>query len=514
MILNIWLKDLRFISSGFVFQYRGGSQMKLRRLIFFSRHFMPISFILFYVFFPSALSSQANLPNIIKKVKPSVVTVLTYDDAGNLIGEGSGFFINKEADIITNRHVLEGSNSAEVKTLEGKKYSIDLILAENKEADLLLISISNNSQIVNPLHLCNTLPTEGERILVIGNPLGLEQTISDGIVSAIRYMEGYGNIIQITAPISPGSSGSPVVNMNGEVIGVATMAMVGGQNLNFAVSSEKVKLLDNKESRLFKEWRDANIAENRDASMDSLGKALDYWKNNNYEQAIFFTKDAIEKDPTFSRSLYFLGQLYYELERYEDAIEAYTQAIRLEPSYADLYCDLGNVYYILNRYTEAIDIINQAIRLDPNSASAYRRLGLAYHYSGRRTDAISAFNQAIRLKPDYAEAYYGLSLSYFELERYTESINASRQAIRLNPAYLQAHIILGDVQGRLNRFSEAAMSFKQAIRIKPDEAYAHYRLGMTYVMLTLTEAALNEYKILRNLDSDLAIKLFNFIYKY
>jgi hypothetical protein len=73
---------------------------------------------------------------------------------------------------------------------------------------------------------------------VIGTPLGLEQTVSDGIVSARREIPGFGRIVQMTAPISPGSSGSPVLNMRGEVVGVATFLIDMGQNLNFAIPAE------------------------------------------------------------------------------------------------------------------------------------------------------------------------------------------------------------------------------------------------------------------------------------
>jgi hypothetical protein len=88
--------------------------------------------------------------------------------------------------------------------------------------------------------LANSSPREGDKIIVVGNPLGLEGSISDGIVSAFRTTRDLGKLIQITAPISPGSIGSPVINTNGEVIGVATLNLEGGQNLNFAISSERL----------------------------------------------------------------------------------------------------------------------------------------------------------------------------------------------------------------------------------------------------------------------------------
>ncbi len=90
---------------------------------------------------------------------------------------------------------------------------------------------------------------------MVGSPMGLEQTISEGIVSAVREIPNLGKIFQISAPISSGSSGSPVINMKGEVIGVATFQFIKGQNLNFAVSGKYVMDLKHKKTGMtIKEW--------------------------------------------------------------------------------------------------------------------------------------------------------------------------------------------------------------------------------------------------------------------
>ncbi len=102
-----------------------------------------------------------------------------------------------------------------------------------------------------PLPIVRAVPQEGESIFVIGNPFGLEGSVSNGIVSAVREISGYGRIIQITASISPGSSGSPVVNMAGQVIGIATLQAAEGQNLNFAIPAERIAQLKITELQTF-----------------------------------------------------------------------------------------------------------------------------------------------------------------------------------------------------------------------------------------------------------------------
>lgn len=181
------------------------------------------------------------MPEIIKKVQASAVLILTYNEEGEILGQGSGFFINKNGDIITNRHVLQGARRAEVNIGEGKVYPIIKILSEDKEGDLVCTSVDTPQESVHPLSLSKSLPEVGEKVIIIGNPFGLEQTVLDGIVSTVLEIPGFRKIIQITAPISAGLSGSPVVNMKGEVIGVATFQLVEGQNINFGIRLKDTK---------------------------------------------------------------------------------------------------------------------------------------------------------------------------------------------------------------------------------------------------------------------------------
>ncbi len=157
---------------------------------------------------------------------------------------------------------------------------------------------------VQPLSISPTLPETGERVIVIGTPLGLEKTVSDGIVSAVRDVAGFGKIIQVTAPISPGSSGSPVVNMKGEVIGVATFFVVAGQNLNFAIPVERIsKLVQGKGPTLSE--REEQRAETLRASEEYLyATGLRYLWVEDYERALSYFTDVIKRNPNHGRCLF------------------------------------------------------------------------------------------------------------------------------------------------------------------------------------------------------------------
>src|ERR1044072_1378205 len=187
-------------------------------------------------------ASQDLLPELVRRIKPSAVAIETFDSRGEKLSRGSGFFV--EADrIVTNRHVLEGAFKAEVHSSSGTVFPVKGVLAVDAEGDLALLKIDAPVPPIRPLQIDKTSPQEGESVVVIGNPLGLEGSVTNGIVSAVRDIPTFGRIIQITAPISSGSSGSPVVNMQGQVIGVATLQITGGQSVNFAIPSERISQL-------------------------------------------------------------------------------------------------------------------------------------------------------------------------------------------------------------------------------------------------------------------------------
>src|SRR5215471_8172481 len=188
-------------------------------------------------------AAQDELPDLVRRIKPAAVAIETFDAKGEKLSRGSGFFIDKDR-IVTNRHVIDGAYRAEVHLNSGNTFPVKAVVAVDAEADVALLKVEAPPAQVRSLSLDRTSPQEGESVVVIGNPFGLEGSVSNGIVSAVRDIPGFGRIIQITAPISPGSSGSPVVNMHGQVIGVATLQITGGQSVNFAIPSERIAQLD------------------------------------------------------------------------------------------------------------------------------------------------------------------------------------------------------------------------------------------------------------------------------
>ena len=123
--------------------------------------------LLFFMLVTNA-SAEVNLPTLAKAIKPAVVTVITYDLNNKPLGQGTGFFINKRGHLITNYHVLKGAYTAEIKTFDGRKYPIKLVVAENKIMDLVKVLVDIPENAVNYVKVTKDLPASAERILVVG----------------------------------------------------------------------------------------------------------------------------------------------------------------------------------------------------------------------------------------------------------------------------------------------------------------------------------------------------------
>jgi TolA-binding protein len=363
--------------------------------------------------YPSVASAQKDLLALVKKVVPSVVVINVFDKGGKLKGVGTGFFVTEDGALVTNYHVIEGGMRAEVKLSNGEVLPVEGIISEDREGDLVLLSLGVKGRLFPSLKLTDTNIEAGQPVVVIGSPFGLEGTVSDGIVSAVRDIPTLGKMLQITAPISKGSSGSPVLNMKGELVGVATSYIKEGQSINFAISADRVAILLSQQRPKGRKFADL-IKGDKEEIMESAG------------------------------FLYYLGYIFFEKERYE----------------------------------EAIPFFKKSILKNPNDSVTYRARGVAYSKLGRYYEAIEALKQSIRIAPS-SDAYVNLGTTYSKLGRYNEAIKA----------------------------------YEYAIRIEPDDRYAHYGLGLAYLSVGNKRMALEEYKILKELDVEKANKLFNMIYK-
>jgi parallel beta-helix repeat protein len=187
--------------------------------------------------------AQPDWVSVAQRAKDSIFKVVAHNPEGE--ATGTGFAVSADGKIATNYHVIEGASKIFVKLPNGRTVGIERVVAFDKRVDLAILQVQGVS--LRPLPLGDSSAVKvGQEVCVMGSPLGLEQSFSTGVVSAKRVMDGF-EWVQITTPISPGNSGSPVMTRDGTVIGVATFVAKEGQNLNFASSVKYLRMLLNRQ---------------------------------------------------------------------------------------------------------------------------------------------------------------------------------------------------------------------------------------------------------------------------
>ena len=402
-----------------------------------------------------------NVQNIIPKVKNAVFTVYAEDENGKVTSSGSGFFISATGIGITNFHVLEGAYGGSIKDVNGKNYRIKNIVDYNPKYDLIKFKVDNQAP-TKYLSLSPTSPVQGEQVISYSTPLGIfENTVSTGIVSSLRKMTGYESVIQITAPISHGSSGSPVMNSRGQVIGVATFGYEEGQSLNFAVNVSQIKKLT----------RSLNIKIG-DMSQSPLEtplvkKALMAAKRGQISNAINNLDIELSKNANNHLAFYLKGYLLCRTGGYGDAIENLLHACNLNGANYNYKIELArtmrkaiiqqweHTHTINNQLMKgAISAYSDAIELDGERCYAYSEYSYMLYFVAIRMTPINT--QALNYAKDYAstaialghdpENYLTRAMINSALKNYGEALIDCDEAIRYSPHYFRPYLKRADIK--------------------------------------------------------------------
>lgn len=230
------------------------------------------------------LSGQQTLtiPQIAKKVSPCVVVIEGKTESGESVG--SGFLVSKDGKIVTNLHVISHLTTAKVLVPNGDVFDSLTVLATDERRDLAVVKVAGFD--LPTLEFGNSDPLAvGQRVVAVGSPLGLEGTVTSGILSAIRESDGY-KVLQTDAAVNPGNSGGPLVDDGGRVVGVITFKLRSSENLNFAVPINYVRgLMDNLQQPMTLEQMRTRIRASaakseQDNAGPTLNETLQWLKDN------------------------------------------------------------------------------------------------------------------------------------------------------------------------------------------------------------------------------------------
>ena len=328
---------------------------------------------------------------------------------------GTGFVVGANGLIATNAHVVSSCVELRVRDSNAREYRAVLV-RQNVERDVALITAPSVTAPAVTLGSTREL-VAGTRILAVGHPEGFEYTVSDGIVSAIRVLAPNRRLLQLTAPISPGSSGGPVADFSGRVIGMTTMYFERGQNLNFAVSAEDIADLMRDETRFPSSIPPMVSEPEKFAPEDEMlisegslaDRAKQARKNKRYDEAIKILTGALEKYPDSIRIRLEFAEVYFAQKNYATAEKYTEEMLDRNPDYAPAHQSLGALYGVKGNFLEARVESLKAIQLgadDEYRSYANSVLAVLYLRSGDFKTALSYLDEVARYPENVSKPSY------------------------------------------------------------------------------------------------------------
>lgn len=493
-------------------------------------------------------ASTASPEELYARVAPSVVMIVVLDEGGEEIASGSGFVLHerelsrlavgvprdgtsdetvdslvdfpieftndapadspfahsmRRAYVVTNYHVIESAVTAEVQLADGAVATIERVIAEDEGRDLALLAVDVPvTEAHRGVRLAPLDPPVFTPVYAIGSPRGLTGTASMGHVSGYRSWSGI-DWLQTTAPISPGSSGGPLLLADGSVAGVTTMTLLESQNLNFAVPAsaihtflagassgsrdlaEGASLAWHVEEAL-RQLRTAtgssggsSTRENQvvflDAAWRALKRAMAAEPNASYERSIRLAEAASTSLPREFRYLsnYLVGKAQYHLALVDVSSAENGARVADEP----------HIRYRASPHAEmALDRLEEAARLKPDFPPAHACLALHHARCGNWPAALLAANEVVRLMPRCAEALAHRAECFRQLGQPDTARLDLEAATRLSPRDGHLNHELAQVLVDLGEYDEAIRSYLTALDCDaPDlRESIHYHLGIAY----------------------------------
>lgn len=495
---------------------------------------------------------------VLKKAEKATFIIYAFDEYGSPMGSGSGFFVDKNGHGITNCHVLDKCKKALVRMKDGREYLVDSILCYDETWDIAYFSLKKtNNDNFNYLKICSDKVEQGDKVYNLAAPLGLEQTFSDGLVSSIRKDE-HGTIIQVTVPISPGSSGSPIMNSNGRVVAVATFKQTRGENLNFGVSITPRRLdslISKKRTRSLMNLADGErfvlINTPADADRNLILNAVEF---SNYETIAYLTYTNLDMSESSSviwttigekDSGYYLtdseGKRHYIISSTIGNSHSNGTSVPLAsvckfklffpPVKKDLttkidICEGNNrswsftnldingfrdninidfksyqierAYYYMHEseFDYAKTLLSGILEEDPHNIKALNALGIISYVNDNNQDAIDYFSEVIEAHPTSVDGYINRSIVYRYQEDYRKSLDDINQVINIGGARMEYFRERSDIYFKLKMYDNAISDLNKSLELDDGTSTCslYYSRGCCYLGKDNLNLAVKDFK--------------------
>ncbi len=504
------------------------------------------------------LSCSKGAKTVLEKAEMATFIIYTFDEYGSPAGSGSGFFIDKEGIGITNYHVLDGAQKAVLRLKDGKELEIDKVLASDKKWDIAKFSVVNKeNEHFSYLKFSNDEVSQGDKVYNLGAPIGLEQTFADGLVSSLRT-DSHGQIIQVSIPISGGSSGSPIMNEYGDVVGVATFKSTRGENINFgvAINDEKLSLMTS--NPFEKSNRQFNKKENfvilnvpSDQESDLILNALEFKKDATIAYLSYTNLDMsmngsaiwcktgagdegfFIKDNDSSKKYYIVSSTLgisheqptsvplatvCKFQVYFPAISNKVKSIDIKEgnnprwSFSDINLDYyrNNIKINMENYQKeyaystmhegeldtATSIFESILDNDPENIQALNALGIISYVIDNNQDAIRYFTEVIKNHPNSSTGYLNRSCVYKYQNDLEKAVVDLTKAINIEKGNPDFLADRAAMYISLKKWNEAKADLDNALSMSEfvDKFNAYYLRGACNTQLEDIKAATEDLK--------------------
>ncbi|OGU72462.1 MAG: hypothetical protein A2V93_05770 [Ignavibacteria bacterium RBG_16_34_14] len=447
---------------------------------------------------------------IYKRCSPSVLYLISYDFKNKPSAIGSGVIINKEGLIATNYHIFE--NMQNIAAIFGKDTikNLSVVAADVLRDILILYDETNKLNASAELGNSDSILV-GETIFAIGNPEGLEKTFSDGRISGKRY-DPYLNrdIIQISAPISHGSSGGGLFNSKGQLIGITYSGFKEGQNLNFAIpindylkirpsNFKNISEITTKFYKGYNALQSGNYEESlkyfliiegflKDKQKSKfhgdffflIGEAYSQLKNS--QKALYYFNEAIKIDSNFVEGYNRIGSEHMFRGELDVAENYFNKSILLDPNFAPAYSNKGSIFLMNNNLDDALFFFNKAIQINKYFATAYNNIGVLLNKKASYNESIKYHLIALQIEPNIGLYYLGLANSYFDKEEYDSSKFYVEKAIKLDKMLDKAYILLIDIYCIKEEYKMALEQCEVFLELYPRSFVGYNKIGQIHIM--------------------------------
>lgn len=388
---------------------------------------------LIFVITENLFSQELTSEQIFQQTKDVIVTVNAYGFDGKKEDQASGVILKEKGIIVTNFRFFSGNDKIEIITVNDTIKEPEII-GVDIERDLMIIKLIDKEYPNVPVGNSDEIKT-GQKICAMGNPLGFEKTLSEGIISGMREKVNEINrkFIQITASVSMGSNGGPVINKKGEVIGIVSTETMKGNNLNFAIPINEVFTIE-------------QMSFNDRKKLDALNfflQGLKFMEQGKNQESIDFMSKYMYEFPNDHRGYNYRGLAYTGRKMFKEAIKDFDKSLSLDNKFLPALSNRADAYFKMEDFKNAIKDYTLLIKKNPDDMYAYFARGVANLQIIEEWDAIDDFTVVIEHEKDNYKAYINRGIAYYKNKKYNAALEDWQMAIKINPgvkAQIQPYI--------------------------------------------------------------------------